>query len=129
MIDLWTVYFEVMQEYLDGLLDILVACICQGKPIESSRRSRREKRDHSSLYLRKRKIADITENDTLARIGTSCFQQLLESNVRKLSPAKWESIVSAFVQLFTTTTAYQLFDPELHAEVEPDNMDEPDGES
>ena len=70
-----------------------------------------------------------TENDTLARIGTSCFQQLLESNVRKLSPAKWESIVSAFVQLFTTTTAYQLFDPELHAEVEPDNMDEPDGES
>lgn len=33
MIDLWTVYFEVMQEYLDGLLDILVACICQGKPL------------------------------------------------------------------------------------------------
>lgn len=33
MIDLWTVYFEVMQEYLDGLLDILVACICQGKSI------------------------------------------------------------------------------------------------
>lgn len=31
MIDLWTVYFEVMQEYLDGLLDILVACICQGE--------------------------------------------------------------------------------------------------
>lgn len=30
MIDLWTFYFEVMQEYLDGLLDILVACICQG---------------------------------------------------------------------------------------------------
>lgn len=73
--------------------------------------------------------ADKAENDTLARIGTSCFQQLLESNVRKLSPAKWETIVSAFVQLFTTTTAYQLFDPKLHAEVEPDNMiDEPDGE-
>lgn len=32
MIDLWTFYFEVMQEYLDRLLDILVACICQGKP-------------------------------------------------------------------------------------------------
>lgn len=31
MIDLWTFYFEVMQEYLDGLLDILVACICQGE--------------------------------------------------------------------------------------------------
>jgi len=40
MIDLWTVYFEVMQEYLDGLLDILVACICQGKPIESTKSTR-----------------------------------------------------------------------------------------
>ena len=76
-------------------------------------------------------MADIfIENDTLARIGTSCFQQLLESNVRKLSPEKWESIVSAFIQLFKTTTASQLFDPQLHAEVEPDNMaDEADGES
>lgn len=31
LINLYTVYFEVMQRYLDGLLDILVACICQGK--------------------------------------------------------------------------------------------------
>jgi hypothetical protein len=30
--------------------------------------------------------------------------------------------------LFTTTTAYQLFDPELHAEVEPDNLGDEDGE-
>ncbi|WVF69296.1 hypothetical protein IAT40_004072 [Kwoniella sp. CBS 6097] len=96
LINLYTVYFEVLQRYLDGLLDILVACICQ-------------------------------ENDTLARIGTSCFQQLLEQNVRKLSPEKWMSIVSAFVQLFKTTTAFQLFDPVLHSEVEPTgNMDEAD---
>ncbi|GAA6059055.1 hypothetical protein JCM10212_001280 [Sporobolomyces blumeae] len=53
------------------------------------------------------------ENDTLARIGTSCLQQLLESNVQKLSPERWERIVSTFVQLFKTTTAYQLFDPSL----------------
>ena len=71
----------------------------------------------------------IPENDTLARIGTSCFQQLLENNVRKLSPEKWELIVSAFVALFRTTTAGQLFDPVLHAEVEPTGeMDEGDGE-
>jgi Sec7-like guanine-nucleotide exchange factor len=50
MIDLWTVYFEVMQEYLDGLLDILVACICQGKSVDSSRR---EERDHIS-FIRER---------------------------------------------------------------------------
>lgn len=100
LIDLYTFYFGVLQEWLDGLLDILVACICQ-------------------------------ENDTLARIGTSCFQQLLESNVRKLSSEKWESIVSAFVELFKVTTAGQLFDPALHAEVAPGNgeTDEADGES
>lgn len=55
----------------------------------------------------------MTENDTLARIGTSCLQQLLENNVNKLSPERWERIVSTFVQLFKTTTAYQLFDPSL----------------
>jgi brefeldin A-inhibited guanine nucleotide-exchange protein len=64
----------------------------------------------------------------LARIGTSCFQQLLESNVRKLSPEKWESIVSAFVQLFRTTTASQLFDPQLSVEIEQNGMAEEDGE-
>ncbi|GAA5875688.1 hypothetical protein JCM1840_003176 [Sporobolomyces johnsonii] len=53
------------------------------------------------------------ENDTLARIGTSCLQQLLENNVEKLSRERWERIVSTFVQLFKTTTAYQLFDPTL----------------
>ncbi len=31
MIDLYTFYFGVMQEFLEGLLDILVACICQGE--------------------------------------------------------------------------------------------------
>jgi hypothetical protein len=62
--------------------------------------------------------AAVTENDTLARIGTSCFQQLLENNVKKLSPQKWERIVTAFVQLFKTTTAYQLFDETLRSDRE-----------
>jgi hypothetical protein len=62
--------------------------------------------------------ATVTENDTLARIGTSCFQQLLENNVKKLSPQKWERIVTAFVQLFKTTTAYQLFDETLRSDRE-----------
>ena len=103
LVELYTSHFDVLQEWLDGLLDILVACICQGESI--------------LMFLRRTGLT--TENDTLARIGTSCFQQLLESNVKKLSPAKWESIVSAFVELFHTTTASQLFDPALHAEVEP----------
>lgn len=50
------------------------------------------------------------ENDTLARIGTSCLQKLIEDNVDKLSPEHWGKIVTTFVQLFQTTTAHQLFD-------------------
>jgi brefeldin A-inhibited guanine nucleotide-exchange protein len=38
---------------------------------------------------------------------------LLENNVQKLSPERWARIVSTFVHLFKTTTAYQLFDPTL----------------
>ncbi len=56
------------------------------------------------------------ENDTLARIGTSCLQQLLEKNVRKLSLERWGLVVDTFLQLFRTTTAHQLFDPVLRAD-------------
>lgn len=56
------------------------------------------------------------ENDTLARIGTSCLQQLLEANVRKLSDPQWTEVVDTFLELFRTTTAQQLFDPALRAE-------------
>lgn len=49
------------------------------------------------------------ENDTIARIGSSCLQQLILQSVKRLQPEHWEKIVSAFVQLFETTTADQLF--------------------
>ncbi|KAI5821112.1 hypothetical protein BZA77DRAFT_238616 [Pyronema omphalodes] len=49
------------------------------------------------------------ENDTIARIGSSCLQQLILQSVNKLKPQHWSKIVSAFVQLFETTTANQLF--------------------
>ncbi|CAH7681898.1 protein transport protein sec71 [Phakopsora pachyrhizi] len=53
------------------------------------------------------------ENDTLARIGTSCLQQLLEKNVQKLDEERWNQVVTAFLNLFRTTAAYQLFDANL----------------
>jgi len=59
-----------------------------------------------------------TENDTLARIGTSCLQQFLENNARKLSTTRWERVASTFVKLFRTTTPHQLFDETLRAEVD-----------
>jgi len=57
------------------------------------------------------------ENDTIARIGTSCFQRLIESNVDKLSIKQWEQVTTAFVKLFRVTTPHQLFDESLRAEL------------
>ena len=60
----------------------------------------------------------VVENDTLARIGTSCLQQLLENNVKKLSTARWERVTSTFAKLFKTTTPHQLFDDALRVEID-----------
>ncbi|KAF8195926.1 sec7 guanine nucleotide exchange factor [Mycena galopus ATCC 62051] len=87
LIDLYTYHFDILERFLDGLLDLLCVCICQ-------------------------------ENDTLARIGTSCLQQLLDSNVEKLSPARWERVATTFVKLFKTTTPHQLFDESLRIEID-----------
>ncbi|KAI4092177.1 MAG: hypothetical protein LQ344_003660 [Seirophora lacunosa] len=49
------------------------------------------------------------ENDTIARIGSNCLQQLILQNVAKFQPEHWSKIVGCFVQLFDRTTAHQLF--------------------
>ncbi|KAN0116045.1 hypothetical protein V8E52_006351 [Russula decolorans] len=103
LIDLYTFYFDILERFLDGLLDLLCVCICQ-------------------------------ENDTLARIGTSCLQQLLESNVKKLSVARWERVATTFVKLFRTTTPHQLFDENLRIEIdsgtpEPQETNDGDGQA
>ncbi|KAF1811579.1 protein transport protein sec72 [Eremomyces bilateralis CBS 781.70] len=49
------------------------------------------------------------ENDTLARIGSNCLQQLVAKNVNKFTPEHWRKIVDAFVELFTRTEATALF--------------------
>jgi brefeldin A-inhibited guanine nucleotide-exchange protein len=49
------------------------------------------------------------ENDTIARIGSNCLQQLILQNVTKFTAEHWSKIVGAFVELFERTTAYQLF--------------------
>lgn len=50
------------------------------------------------------------ENDTIARIGSNCLQQLILQNVKKFDPEHWAKIVGSFVELFDRTTAQQLFD-------------------
>jgi brefeldin A-inhibited guanine nucleotide-exchange protein len=52
------------------------------------------------------------ENDTLAKIGSSCLQQLILENVRSLEQKHWRKVSDTFVRLFETTTAYSLFNPE-----------------
>ncbi|KAI1862048.1 uncharacterized protein JN550_010513 [Neoarthrinium moseri] len=49
------------------------------------------------------------ENDTIARIGSNCLQQLILQNVTKFDGEHWSKIVGAFCELFERTTAYQLF--------------------
>jgi brefeldin A-inhibited guanine nucleotide-exchange protein len=49
------------------------------------------------------------ENDTLARIGSNCLQQLILQNVEKFGPTHWNQIVNAFVELFQRTEATALF--------------------
>lgn len=49
------------------------------------------------------------ENDTIARIGSNCLQQLILQNVTRFKPEHWSKIVGCFVELFDRTTAHQLF--------------------
>jgi brefeldin A-inhibited guanine nucleotide-exchange protein len=49
------------------------------------------------------------ENDTLARIGSNCLQQLILQNVSKFTPEHWNKIVGAFEELFSRTEATALF--------------------
>lgn len=49
------------------------------------------------------------ENDTLARIGSNCLQQLILQNVTRFNQGHWAKMVGAFVELFTRTEATALF--------------------
>ena len=49
------------------------------------------------------------ENDTIARIGSNCLQQLILQNVARFNPTHWHKIVGCFIELFERTTAHRLF--------------------
>ncbi|AMD19014.1 HBR113Cp [Eremothecium sinecaudum] len=50
------------------------------------------------------------ENDTIARIGRSCLQQLILQNATKFKDQHWSQITDSFSKLFKQTTATELFD-------------------
>ncbi|KAL6941473.1 hypothetical protein ACO0RG_002604 [Hanseniaspora osmophila] len=49
------------------------------------------------------------ENDTIARIGRTCLQQLILENINRYDQAHWDLITKTFHQLFESTTATELF--------------------
>jgi brefeldin A-inhibited guanine nucleotide-exchange protein len=61
------------------------------------------------------------ENDTLARIGSNCLQQLVLQNVQKFQPQHWSQIVKAFVKLFQNTEAKDLFSAATSSSYTPTN--------
>ncbi|XBW36254.1 hypothetical protein QEN19_001846 [Hanseniaspora menglaensis] len=50
------------------------------------------------------------ENDTIARIGRSCLQQLIIENSIKFTEDHWKLIIDNFENLFELTTANELFE-------------------
>lgn len=52
-------------------------------------------------FLKLLSLCICQENDTLARIGSNCLQQLTLNNVKKFAPHHWEQIVQAFEELST----------------------------
>ncbi|TPX34074.1 hypothetical protein SmJEL517_g03259 [Synchytrium microbalum] len=49
------------------------------------------------------------ENETLARIGSTCLQQFIENNVQRLTDDVWEKLCKMLVNLFEITTPNGLF--------------------
>lgn len=50
------------------------------------------------------------ENETLARIGSTCLQDFIEKNIERLDEITCDKICKAFTTLFEVTTPYALFD-------------------
>lgn len=57
------------------------------------------------------------ENETLAKIGSSCLQQLIESNVFKMREVHWDKVTDTIVALFDMTTAHTLFEEDFIVDV------------
>lgn len=65
------------------------------------------------------------ENDTIARIGRSCLQQLITQNMKSFTDEHWEKVVDAFEKLFELTTPNELFDADpLKTEGEASNEEQ-----
>ncbi|KAJ3359472.1 guanine nucleotide exchange protein for ADP-robosylation factor [Kappamyces sp. JEL0680] len=51
----------------------------------------------------------VHENEALSRIGSTCLQQLVDQNTKRLSVAEWRLVVKTFTDLFSDTAPSFLF--------------------
>lgn len=61
------------------------------------------------------------DNDTIAKIGKTCFEDMIVENRQNFSQKDWKKIGDIFIRLFELTTANELFDA---AEMTKDELDE-----
>ncbi|KAJ1509470.1 guanine nucleotide exchange protein for ADP-robosylation factor [Coelomomyces lativittatus] len=57
------------------------------------------------------KACVLQENEMLARLGSSCLQQLMENNCHLMSEIEWAQVCICIAELFQATEAHALFDP------------------
>ncbi|KAJ1957375.1 guanine nucleotide exchange protein for ADP-robosylation factor, partial [Dispira parvispora] len=50
------------------------------------------------------------ESETLARIGTACFQELVEHNYQKFDTGAWKKVCQTFLHLFNVSVPHVLFE-------------------
>ena len=89
LVDLITFWFDLLEKtMLEGVLELIKVCF--GVP---------------------------QENETIAKIGSSCLQQLVENNIEKLRDEHWDKICNMVADLFESASATSLFEPEFMKEV------------
>ncbi|KAJ1978064.1 guanine nucleotide exchange protein for ADP-robosylation factor [Dimargaris xerosporica] len=63
------------------------------------------------------------ESETLARIGSACFQELVENNYHRFDDGAWRKVCQTFLFLFTTSVPHVLF--EMSGQTEPSTVTAP----
>ncbi|KAJ1982293.1 guanine nucleotide exchange protein for ADP-robosylation factor [Dimargaris verticillata] len=63
------------------------------------------------------------ESETLARIGSACFQELVENNYHRFDDGAWRKVCQTFLFLFTTSVPHVLF--EMSGQAEPSTVTAP----
>ncbi|KAJ3192020.1 guanine nucleotide exchange protein for ADP-robosylation factor [Irineochytrium annulatum] len=94
LVDLFGYHFEALRFCIDQLFELLTICMTQGGAL--------------SQLLEMQTISTL-ENETLARIGSTCLHQFIESNVARLDAPIWDRVCTTFSHLFRVTTPDALF--------------------